>query len=93
MSYNYEKDWNFQPMWGCLLGLGVLLVVGVVLMAITADHSPRFYYIEHSGSQGATLPCVMAYRDWYTNSTVFCSDDVNKAIVVMDKMNASLPKK
>lgn len=75
--------------------LGLLMVVciaiGVVLqVAISADHRPKLYYIEKLGNDD--VPCVKAWQEWIPNAHIYCSDDVNKLLTVMDRMNESLSK-
>jgi hypothetical protein len=88
-----KEDWNYTNLWFCLVVIAAVTAGVIAVKAILADHSPKFYYVEHSAATGTTLPCVMAYREWYTNGVVYCSDDVNKAISVMNQMNASIVKK
>jgi hypothetical protein len=77
--------------WENILGLLGILVFSMVLFigmtALTADHSVQNYYLDAGTSNGV---CLKASRNWASDTTVYCSDDVIKVLVVMKTANEQL---
>lgn len=82
--------------WDGLLAFGALVVfVGacaIVYVTATYDHRIQYYYVDQNQGVGGG-DCVVGYREWWPNTRVFCSGDVNQNIDIMNKMNQTLPKK
>lgn len=82
--------WEWSDTVGAIALSAATCLVALIIYAICQDHSPRFFYI------GASVDgfCVAPYREWTPNAApAFCSDDIYKALEVMDRMNASLKAK
>ena len=87
-----KPDW-IEALWHAV---GICTVIATGLLAWTILSAPRTvaqYYVGHSQSSNGSASCVMASIDWDQDPAVFCSDDVNKVIEAMQKMNAALVKK
>jgi hypothetical protein len=72
----------------CLAALAVILLV----CTITADHSPQRYYLGDTQWMEHGY-CASIQYNWGTDNTVFCSNDVDKALDVIGKANTQLHKK
>lgn len=79
--------------WGDVFaGLGVLALITFAVLSVTALVSPHKtvgYYLSHA-SQSSPSVCVYAARTWQQDEIAYCTDDVNKALDVVSKANASL---
>lgn len=84
MSFQY---WGWEDSWLLLLILAAAAALGLGGVAITADHSIQYYFLD-KGIDGN--PCVMAYRNWTSNDKVFCSDDISRVTDTLNKLNAGL---
>ncbi len=89
------KNWEWSDTFLGFLAIVVLLCFGGVGIAIYAgfqDHRVQFYYMsDHGSGINRNGYCLDGYRQWYSNDTgVFCSDDVQRTITVMNELNAQL---
>ncbi len=89
-----NRDWNWANITGSAAMLLTLVMAGIGVFALLQDHSVKMYFMSGQGTQsGHNGYCIEGYRDWWPNEYgVFCSDDVNKSISVLNEMNASLIK-
>jgi hypothetical protein len=71
--------------WKILMFSGIVTVVIVLLVMICSDHRVQSYSIEVPGN--GPNSCVIGYKPWSTNATVFCSDDITKVVMVYNAMN------
>jgi hypothetical protein len=82
--------WDWEQAWAALL-LIVAICGGILILVVsTANHRPRFYYVEQADTK---TPCVRAWQEWSSNAVVYCSDDINKNLDVMARMNQSMRAK
>jgi Na+/citrate or Na+/malate symporter len=72
-----------------LVLLAAILLLTVVTRSFLASHMVRDYYLESSSSGGF---CVMSSMDGDQDSSVFCSDDINKTLDVLSKAKITLKK-
>lgn len=80
--------WGWEDAWGILILIACSLCIAIGIRAMTADHRVRFYYLQ----AGSSCTCVMADMDWDSDSTAFCSDDQQKSVAVLEKLNEELRK-
>ena len=69
------------------LGVAVLGLVVIGLYGVLQPHRISHYYLSMAENGGIR---VQADIDWQQDDTAFITDDVNKAIDVMNKLNKSL---
>ena len=82
-------DWD--NVWGTILVLLVIAVAITLGSFIFATKNIDYYYL--TSSQGTGVTCVEQHWTWHPDQHAFCTDDVNKAVDVVTKLNASLLKK
>lgn len=68
-------------------------LAGLGAFAIFQDHTVQFYYVsDHGNATSRNGYCIDGYRNWWANdSGVFCSDDVQKTILVLKELNSAIP--
>jgi hypothetical protein len=91
----FLKDWDWLDSW---IALGIILVVGLIGIGVYAafqDHRVKVYYMsDHGAGTVRNGYCVDGYREWWANEYgVFCSDDIEKSLMVLKQMNEGLSKK
>ena len=72
---------------GWFLGVAIAGLVVTGFRAIYADHSVNHYYLM-GGDAGAV--CIKAQRDWTDDFNAYCTNDVDKAVEIIGKLNATL---
>lgn len=82
------KYWEWDDTVGAVFLLLVVSVVSLVFIAISQDHSIRFYYLSNGGKAGT---CVSGHREWTGDSEgVFCSADSQTASAAANQFNQVL---
>lgn len=80
-------DWSER--FAVAFGVLALLLASAGVFSVTQDHSVTRYYVgESENSDRGYL--VMAERDWFDDDIAFVTDDINKAIDVTNRLNATL---
>lgn len=82
----FIQDW--EDVWLVLLFVTLVCLVSSCLIFAFHDHQVRSYYLELGGDRKGF--CVMQSIDWDIDSIAFCTDDINKALDVLTKVNNSL---
>lgn len=76
-------DTEIKLMFGLVALPVVLGLIG--LFAIAQDHSVKNYQM--GNSRHSSGYCIEANVPWAANYTAFCSDDINKTIDIMERLN------
>jgi hypothetical protein len=87
MSSPFER-WSWENTWVVLLLCVAVCLSVLAVLAITAEHRPRQYYLlQRSGTV-----CVMASIEWDEDTASTCVDDANKAVDILKRLTEVLPK-
>ena len=84
---NCEINWT--NIWLTMLVSVTLAFATFVLVMMSQDHPARWYYLSQSASFQRGC-CVMVDIDWKDDEVVYCADDIDKALDVMQRANAAL---
>jgi hypothetical protein len=84
------EDIVFLGFTGALV-VALLIAIGLMTTAVTADHRVRRYYIgTPMSSHELGLTCVYGDEPWEGDSRVFCSMDPEKTLDFTRKANAAI---
>lgn len=84
---NQDDDFNF---WAAIRAVGVMaaiLLLVTIGFLIFSSHGVRRYYVGNPSEHGAKGICVMAEVNWDQDDVVYCTDDMDKAIAAMTRLN------
>ena len=82
------KDWDMDDTGAAILIGALASVVILILVALTADHSVRGYYL----GSGTAAGTVRARVEWNEDPIVFETDDIDKALKVVATLNAEMTR-
>lgn len=88
MILGQPKQWDGDDIYGLMCALLVLLVVVLIVTNLFMNHVVKSYYLD--GEISTT--CIKANVSWDHDTTVYCSDDINKVLTNLDLANKSLRK-
>lgn len=86
------REWlryfGWEDVWLGVVLLAVLAGMALGYQGISTDHRVQAYTIvTENASQHA---CIMGVIDWWKDDTVYCSDDTEKLLKVLDHLNTTL---
>jgi hypothetical protein len=90
------ENWDWEDTASTILAGVVITAFVIVCMLITSSKNVTYYYLSNnqvglSNNQVGTGVCVKAHWEWNPDSTVYCTDDKDKALDFVVKANATLP--